>query len=265
VTARIFRGFALSLLLFLFAAPAGAGTACSEKVPTPDTVKKALDLGLKTRSTLEASGTRVAIIGRIGSDLSEYGLRYSHAGFVWRDHPSGRWRVVHMLNQCGTPNSDLFAEGLGNFFLDDPLVYEALLVIPSAELQAHIVRVLGSELPRRFYEPKYSLIANPWATLYQNSNQWLLEVTAAASSDAAAASRAAAQRWLRLQGYAPAVLVLPPLKRLGARLFAANTRFDDHTTVEWSTSRYNVVSVESVERFMRRIDVEARSVMVTLE
>jgi len=224
VIARILRGFALALL-FLFTATAGAGTTCSDKLPTPDAVRKALDLGLKTRSTLDASGARVAIIARIGSDLSEYGLRYSHAGFVWRDHPSGRWRVVHMLNQCGTPNSDLFAEGLGNFFLDNPLVYEALLVIPSTELQAHIVRVLGSELPRRFYEQKYSLIANPWATLYQNSNQWLLEVTAAASSDAAAANRAAAQHWLRLQGYTPAVLVLPPLKRLGARLFAANTRF----------------------------------------
>lgn len=259
-----FRGFTLSLLLFVFAAPASAGTACSEKVPTPDAVRKALDLGLKTRSTLEASGVQVAIIGRIGSDLSEYGLRYSHAGFVWRDHPGGRWLVVHMLNQCGTPNSDLFVEGLGSFFLDDPLVYEALLVVPSAEWQAHIARVLGSEVPRRFYEPKYSLIANPWATIYQNSNQWLLEVTAAASSNAAAASRADAQSWLRRQGYAPSVLVLPPLKRLGARLFAANTRFDDHTNEEWSSSRYNVVSVESVERFVRRVDAGARSAVVTV-
>lgn len=263
--AGILRGFTFSLLLFLFAMPAGAGTACSEKLPTPDAVRKALDLGLKTRSTLDASGATVAIIGRIGSDLSEYGLRYSHAGFVWRDHPGGRWRVVHMLNQCGTPNSDLFVEGLGNFFLDDPLVYEALLVIPSAESQAQIARVLASDLPRRLYEPKYSLIANPWATQYQNSNQWLLEVTAAASPDAPVASRATAQSWLRSHGYSPSVLVLPPLKRLGARLFAVNTRFDDHTNEEWSSSHYNVVSVESIERFLRQIDGKARSVVVTLQ
>ena len=261
----IFRGIMLSLLLSALAAPTAAGTACSEKRPTPETVRKALDLGLKTRTALDASGASVAIIGRIGSDLSEYGLRYSHAGFVWRDHPGGRWRVVHMLNQCGTPNSDLFTEGLGNFFLDDPLVYEALLVVPSAQLQARLAGVLGAELPRRLYEPKYSLIANPWATRYQNSNQWLLELTAAAASEAAAASRADAQRWLRAQGYAPSVLVLPPLKRLGARLFAVNTRFDDHSNDEWSNSRYNVVSVESVERFVRRIDHEARSVVVVLD
>jgi hypothetical protein len=265
VRGGIFRGIMLSLLLSALAAPAVAGTACSEKRPTPETVRKALDLGLKTRTALDASGASVVIIGRIGSDLSEYGLRYSHAGFVWRDHPSGRWRVVHMLNQCGTPNSDLFVEGLGNFFLDDPLIYEALLVIPSVESQARIAGVLGSESPRRLYEPKYSLIANPWATRYQNSNQWILEVTAAASSDAAVASRADAQSWLRTQGYAPSVLVLPPLKRLGARMFAANTRFDDHTNEEWSSSRYNVVSVESVERFVRRIDAGARSAVVLLD
>ena len=260
----IFRSLVLSLLLSALVAPAAAGTACSEKTPTPEAVRKALDLGLKTRTTLDASGARVAIIGRIGSDLSEYALRYSHAGFVWRDHPSGRWRVVHMLNQCGTPNSGLFVEGLGNFFLDDPLIYEALLVFPSAESQERIARALASELPRRLYEPKYSLIANPWATRYQNSNQWLLELTAAASSEAAAASRADAQSWLRAQSYAPSVLVLPPLKRLGARLFAANTRFDDHTNEEWSSSRYNVVSVESVERFVRRVDAGARSAVVVL-
>lgn len=263
--AAILRRFTLLLLLAVLAGPAAAGTACSEKLPTPESVRKALSLGLKTRATLDASGASVAIIGRIGSDLSEYGLRYSHAAFVWRDHPSGRWRVVHMLNQCGTPNSDLFAEGLGNFFLDDPLIYEALLVIPSTELQARITRALGTALPRRLYESKYSLIANPWATQYQNSNQWLLEVTAASLSDAAAASRTDAQRWLRTQGYAPSVLVLPPLKRLGARLFAANTRFDDHTNEEWSSSRYNVVSVESVERFVRRIDTGARSVVIKLD
>lgn len=263
--AETVRGILVSLLLFLLAAPADAGTACSDIRPTPEAVHKALDLGLKTRTALDASGASVAIIGRVGSDLSEYGLRYSHAGFVWRDHPGGRWRVVHMLNQCGTPNSDLFVEGLGNFFLDDPLIYEALLVIPSAQSQARIARFLGTELPRRLYEPKYSLIANPWATLYQNSNQWLLEVTAAASSDAAAASRTDAQNWLRTQGYTPSVLVLPPLKRLGARLFAANTRFDDHTNAEWSSSRYNVVSVESIERFVRRADLEARSVVVKLD
>jgi hypothetical protein len=41
------------------------------------------------------------LIGRVGSDLSEHGLRYSHAGYAWRDNPKGRWLVTHLLNRCG--------------------------------------------------------------------------------------------------------------------------------------------------------------------
>jgi hypothetical protein len=253
----------LIVLVGLIVATAEAGTTCSEKAPTPRALQKGLELGLETSSVLERSNAELAIIGRIGSDLSEYGLRYSHAGFVWRDHPQGRWLVVHMLNQCGTAHSDLFDEGLGSFFLDDPLIYETLLVIPSASTQRKLARALGSDLPRRLYEPAYSMIANPWSTRYQNSNQWLLEVLAASLTDEAPANRGKAQELLHVQRYVPAVIHLPPLKRLGARLFAANARFDDHTMEEWSTSRYNIVSVESVGAFLKRIDIETLTVVVT--
>ena len=48
------------------------------------------------------------------------------------------------------------------------------------------------------------------------------------------------------------MLTLPPLKRLGARLFAVNTRFDDHSNEEWSSSLYQVVSAESVLAWFTR-------------
>lgn len=57
---------------------------------------------------------------------------------------------------------------------------------------------------------------------------------------------------------------MPPLKRLGARLFAANTRFDDHTMEEWSSSRYNIVNVESVAAFLKRLDGETFTAVVTI-
>jgi hypothetical protein len=258
----MYRTLVVVLACLAIIGEAGAGTTCSQKAPAPQAIQKGLELGLTTRSTLEASTAQVAIIGRIGSDLSEYGLRYSHAGFAWRDHPQGRWLVVHMLNQCGTARSGLFDEGLGNFFLDDPLVYEALLVIPSAQTQQKLARTLASGLPQQLYEPAYSLIANPWSTRYQNSNQWLLEVLALSLFESPQATRVKAQEFLRSNGYTPSVIHLPPLKRLGARLFAANTRFDDHTMEEWSSSRYNIVSVESIGAFLKRIDSETVTTVV---
>ena len=89
-----------------------------------------------------------------------------------------------------------------------------------------------------------------------------MEVTAAAFSDGATTSRMQAQSWLRAHGYVPSVLNLPPLKRLGARLFSANTRFDDHTMEEGSSSRYNVVSVESISEFVKRLDARTNTTVV---
>jgi len=109
---------ALAFVLPL-AAPAHAGQACTEKAPTPETIRKGLTLALKTRNALDASGAQVALVARVGQDLSRYGVHYSHMAYAWRDHPKGRWFVVHELNKCGTADSDIFDEGLGNFFLDD--------------------------------------------------------------------------------------------------------------------------------------------------
>ena len=90
------------ILLALFCAtlsvPALAGNACSEKTPSANTIQKAFRMALKTRDALDATGAQVAIVGRVGQDLSKYGLRFSHAGIIWRDSPLGKWIFTHELN-----------------------------------------------------------------------------------------------------------------------------------------------------------------------
>jgi hypothetical protein len=243
------------LLVSLTSSPALAGRSCSEKPPTPEAIQKGLQLAIKTRSMLEKSDVRVALLGRVGSDLSAYGLRYSHAGFVWRDHPKGRWLVVHELNRCATATSAVFDEGLGNFFLDDPFAYEALLVIPSQHTQEKLVRVLSSPLPGHFHHHAYSLLASPWSTRYQNSNQWMLELLAAAlTPEGTISTRTQAQRWLQQQRYIPSEVHISPVERLGAKLFSANVEFDDHPLANRIAGRYQVVTVESVTHFLTRLD-----------
>ena len=97
----------LLLILACWMLPAAAGTACSEKIPAPETLQKAFQLAVKTRDALDATGAQVALVARVGQDLSQYNLRFSHMAFVWRDHPQGRWLVMHELNQCGTAASAL--------------------------------------------------------------------------------------------------------------------------------------------------------------
>ena len=82
-----------------FTAPARAGRTCEDFKPSAVTVYNALTLAQRVSDTLDASGAEVALIARSGQDLSKYGLRYSHLGFVVRDHPDGPWTVVHELNE----------------------------------------------------------------------------------------------------------------------------------------------------------------------
>jgi hypothetical protein len=261
------RLIAVIALLTLLAWPAAGygGQQCDDKALSPDAVRKALQLAAKTRDVLDQTDATVALVGRVGADLSAHGLRYSHAGIAQRDHPRGRWLVTHLLNHCGSDRSGLFIEGLGNFFLDDPFAYEAILLVPSPEAQRRLLAVLASRLPFALYTAEYSMIANPFSTRYQNSNQWLLElVVAGLAPEGTVASRAQAQQWLRLSGYTGSTIRITPLQRVGARLFRVNVRFDDHDAHAAQSGRYPVVSVESVLRLVAALDPNARSQVVGL-
>ncbi len=255
--------FALACLAF-FVGHAQAGQTCSENPPTAETLQKAFRLALKTRDALEASGAEIAFIGRVGQDLSQYRLRYSHLGFAWRDHPRGRWLVVHELNQCGTATSDLFNEGLANFFLDDLFAWEAMIFLPGAETQKKIAASLREGNFVRLHEPSYNMLAYPFSTRYQNSNQWALEVLADAVGPGPLSGRTEAQQWLKASGYAPTTLEIPAMTRLGGRMFRANIAFDDHPSDRRWAGQIDTVTVESVFAFIAARDPASKRVLVRL-
>ncbi|HPW33823.1 MAG TPA: DUF2145 domain-containing protein, partial [Arenimonas sp.] len=106
------------LIALLFLQPAHAGTQCSEKIASPTSLLTASKSAQRIMQQLEKNPAPVALLARHGTNLDKYGLHYSHVGFVVRDHPDGAWTVVHLLNQCGSARSDIYAQGLVNFFMD---------------------------------------------------------------------------------------------------------------------------------------------------
>jgi hypothetical protein len=259
------RPLLMALAFSVFAAGnALAGQSCEPRTPKPAEIRSGLALAHKVHQHLEAQGARVAVIGRVGRDLSEYGLRYSHLGLALRDDARARWVVVHELNHCGKADSDLYDQGLGNFFLDDLYRFEAMVVVPSREVQDQLVLAVAQGKARRVHEPSYSLIAHPYSAKYQNSNQWLLEFAASVLAGGEASRKSAHARLMR-DGFQPSVLHLPPMKRLGARLFSVNTQFDDHSSEEWRSSRYQVVSAESVFAWIARVDRPVGQSVITLK
>ena len=249
------RSAAIAAALALVTAAAHAGRSCESKPPKVDAIRQAMQLAEHTAAQLDQSGAQVVALARIGQNLSEYGVRYSHFGLAYRDN--GKWRVVHKLNQCGTAHAAVYRQGLGEFFLDDMYEYEAAVVIPTPEIQARLLPVVRDNARlAQLNTPAYSMVAYPWAQTYQQSNQWALE-TFAMAQEPAAVSRERAQAWLKLQGYTPTTLRIGPLKRLGGRMTAANVAFDDHPNEKRFTDRIDTVTVDSVFTWLNRTGMGA--------
>jgi hypothetical protein len=249
------RSMAIAAALATFAVAAHAGRSCENKPPKVDGIQRSMQLAEHTANKLDQSGAQVVALARIGQNLGEYGVRYSHFGLAYRDN--GKWRVVHKLNQCGTAYAAIYRQGLGEFFLDDLYEYEAAVVVPTPEIQAKLLPVLRDNARlAQLNTPAYSMVAYPWAQTYQQSNQWAIE-TMAMALEPAAVSRERAQAWLKLQGYTPTTLHIGPLKRMGGRLTAANIAFDDHPNEKRFTDRIDTVTVDSVFAWLNRTGMGA--------
>lgn len=96
---------ALGALLLGMPRPAHAGADCTLQTMAPTRIADAAATALMVVAALDDRNAPVAMVSRVGTDLSKHGLRYSHAGFAVRDHRDGRWTVVHLLNDCSSDGS----------------------------------------------------------------------------------------------------------------------------------------------------------------
>jgi len=276
--ARLPAPWLLAAALLLSGPAARAGRSCDNHALTPQTVARGLLLADRTRQALDASGAQVLLLARAGQDLSRFGVRYSHLGFAYRQpdatQPGGSvWRVLHKLNPCGSAEAALYRQGLGDFFLDDLWRFEAAWVVPTPEVQKPLLALLqgGGPGPLFLHHKPYSIVSYAWSPTYQQSNQWAIETLAlamepsiGAPGEPVAARRQRAQAWLQFKGYAPAVLTIGALTRLGGRMTAANVAFDDHPNEKRFGDRIETVTVDSVFAWMPRAGLGAAPVRLAL-
>ncbi len=249
---------ATALALALTALPALAQPTCAPRYPPPTTIAAMFDMAAVTADTLDAlPDVDVAIAARGGQDLSRYGLRHSHLAFLVRNEAGG-WDVVHLLNRCKSDTSDLYREGLVNLVGESSLTTDLRVGIPTAPVRAALKTLLAGQAPqaRALHQRRYSMLAYPGSSAYQNSNQWILEVFAAAMAQAddgtVLGDRDSALAWLRQQQFSPSRLHIGIGKRLGARFFADNVAVTDHPASERISGNYSVVTVESIFDFLHR-------------
>ena len=232
---------------------AQAGTRCENQTVSAEKVAAAAATALRVAAALDERDAPVALVARVGTDLSSQGLVYSHVGFVVRDHPNGRWTAVHLLNECGSDRSNLYAQGLVNFFSDDLVNQDARIVwLQPAQAQRLATRLRALPL-RGLHQPHYSLIARPGSNDYQNSTAWVLELLAASTPDGVAIEqRGAAYAWAKQDGFRPDRIHIAYSKRVLGGLFSANAAFTDHPVGTRLSGDYPVVTVRSISDYLQR-------------
>jgi len=242
----------LAATLVLLPAQGRAGTGCGNEPLAPRKLADAAQTALTVADALDRRDAPLALVARVGTDLSAQGLVYSHVGFVVRDHPAGRWTAVHLLNECGSDRSNLYSQGLVNFFADDLVKQDARIVWLEHELAQRLAQRLRALPQTALHQPHYNLIARPGSAEYQNSTAWVLETVGAALSATPAPNRGAAFAAAQRDGFRADRVHIPYSKRVLGGLFSANVAFTDHPIATRLGGEYPVVTVRSIVDYLER-------------
>ena len=262
----LWKNAAIILALASVCAPiAYAGQRCDHQLATPQANMHAAEAAANAITELNARQRPIALIARIGQDLSAQGLLYSHVGFAIGDGDASQpqdWHVTHLLNECGSDRGALYREGMLNFFLDSPLSYQSKLVFVTPELEQQLLYALAAHHGKAVFEPRYSVIAKPFSKTRQNSTAWVLELIAAASQSAPD-SRTEASAILQAQHYQADTIHIPYRIRILGGLTRANAVFTDHSLGTRLSGNYPVSTVHSVFRYLRENDLTESEITLT--
>ena len=215
------------------------------------------------RHELEASGESVALVARSGLDLSRFGLRYSHAGVSLKASGNAPWSVRQLYYACDERRPRLYDQGLSGFLFgtDDPETgYVSIILVNGSEAASLEKAALDTPRALRLLGSTYSANAYPFSLRYQNCNQWVAELLAAAWGDLGEPEdlRSRAQGWLAREGYRPSAVEVGQL--MIAAPFAPMIHLDDHPQEDLDALRIRTSLPAALEVFVRERALEARRI-----
>lgn len=191
---------------------------------------------------LDATGDPVALVSRTGTDLQRFSIRYSHAGLALKpggidrelpDAPTRHWQVRQLYFACSEGRPRLFDQGIAGFVFggDEHDIGYVSIVALAPGAAAAIDRVARNDaLALQLLAGRYSADAYAFSTEYQNCNQWVAELLAAAWGALGDGDglRERAQAWLQAQGYAPDGVAVDSHLLMFLAPFVPLVHLDDH-------------------------------------
>lgn len=260
--------FTLSICLSLIS-PAFAGKNCEESSLLKEDIVLKASLAsqklLESANLLSPNGDKVFLIGRMGQNLDQYRLKYSHGAFLAKNN--GNWEVFHELNDCSSDKSNIFNEGVLNFFLDDLYQYDSIIISFDNNINTTLKEVLFDKKSlKEAHNPHYNLLAYPFNSKYQNSNGWLLEIIARAmakNNKKEINTHEDFISFIKELHYEPAILQIGMFKRLGGRMFKANIAFDDQPFNDRMAGNIRTYTFDGLFEFIKQQKIVDQSMEIS--
>lgn len=209
----------------------------------------------KVERALAERGAHVAVVARMGRDPATMpaGLDYTHVGFwAYGRHKTASgaelpgYSAFNLYQLADAPDRSELKRDLPIEFFASVFELRAAIVVPKPEVQARLVETMSSPLYARLHNPRYSVLANPHRSQFQNCTSFVLDVLLASTLglDDPVAVRAAAR-----SRFEPQRVGISPAQRLFGGLFVRDVAFADHGE-EVRTATFG-----SIADYMRRADL----------
>lgn len=233
---------ALALAVLALSGGAGAGPAWAQDSSAaiaasshfPPTQVAAFSKTIENE--LAARGVRVAMVFRAGAPRSTLpkGISYTHGAFwVYRDIATPDGKILHgyAVYNLYAGDGKAWPQTQSRLVQDWPFNFtsgvttdDVGVIIPTPEMQRRILALIDSPDYARLHNPDYSLIANPFSDKYQNCNDFMLMIVAAAAWETTDPAQIRADLGAH---FTPAKVEVDPLRRLFAPMVDHRIRTDD--------------------------------------
>ena len=139
----------------------------------------------KVERSLAAKGARIFIISRVGRPVNELppGFKYTHTGIgVYSIITTAdgkkipRYTMYNLYQNTDQPDQSELIQDFSVDFFSGVHKLKAGIIIPKPELQKRLLQALNSDAYKKSHNPKYSAIANPFNSTFQNCTEHTLDV-----------------------------------------------------------------------------------------
>jgi hypothetical protein len=245
----MYRWIILAFLALCMALPANAGSSEASRPMLP--ADEVAAFSNRVQQDLAARGAHVAIVARMGRNpnMLPKGVKYTHVAF-WvlskiktADGKTGTgYRVYNLYQEAETSTRSKLVQDSPADFFAGAYRLDAGIIIPDARLQKKLLAVIASPTYAKLHHPRYSVLANPNTSQFQNCTEHTLDVLMSALYG----TRDIAQIKVNEAAYfKPQVIAISGLKRALAPAASKALTTSDHGAVVATTT------FGSLARFMQ--------------